>query len=136
MCMRLFMSDSLRPMDYSPPGTSYPWGFYRQEYWNALPCPLPGDLLNQGSNPGLPHCKQILYCLGHEGSPNEPVFHIKKRKEIQFINMCAQCMEKVSLKLKSFIQSESSYEKVKDWQYPQIRKCLKSVFHEPIVLSE
>ena len=23
----------------------------------------------QGSNPGLPHCRQILYQLGHKGSP-------------------------------------------------------------------
>ena len=25
----------------------------------------------QGSNLGLPHCRQILYCLSHQGSPNE-----------------------------------------------------------------
>ena len=24
----------------------------------------------QGSNPGLPHCRRILYQLGHEGSPS------------------------------------------------------------------
>jgi len=23
----------------------------------------------QGSNPGLPHCRQILYQLNHQGSP-------------------------------------------------------------------
>ena len=23
-------------------------GFFRQEYWSGLPCPLPGDLLNSG----------------------------------------------------------------------------------------
>ena len=33
-----------------------PMGFSRQEYWNELPCPCPGDL----SNPGLPHCRQIV----------------------------------------------------------------------------
>ena len=27
--------------------------FSRQEYWGGLPCPSPGDLPNQGSNPGL-----------------------------------------------------------------------------------
>ena len=26
--------------------------------------------LTQGSNLGLPHCRQILYCLGHQGSPS------------------------------------------------------------------
>ena len=86
-----------------------PWGFSRQEYWSALPCPPPGDLSNsgleprspalqadsllsetpeklmntgmgslsllqgifsiQGLNPGLWHCRKILYQLSHQGSP-------------------------------------------------------------------
>jgi len=25
----------------------------------------------QGSNPGLPHCRQILYQLSHKGSPED-----------------------------------------------------------------
>ena len=29
---------------------------------------LQGIFLTQGSNPGLPHCKQILYRLSHQGS--------------------------------------------------------------------
>ena len=43
--------------------------FSRQEYWSGLPCPPPGDFPTRGSNPGLPHCKWILYCLNHQGSP-------------------------------------------------------------------
>jgi len=30
---------------------------------------LQGIFPTQGSNPGLPHCGQILYQLSHEGSP-------------------------------------------------------------------
>ena len=30
---------------------------------------LQGILPTQGSNPGLPHCRQILYQLSHKGSP-------------------------------------------------------------------
>ena len=30
---------------------------------------LQGVFLTQGSNPGLPHCKQFLYHLSHQGSP-------------------------------------------------------------------
>ena len=55
-----------------------PWGVARQP-----PCPwnFPGkntgvvshSLLQifptQGSNPDLPHCRQIPYCLSHQGSP-------------------------------------------------------------------
>ena len=31
--------------------------------------PSPRDLPTQGSNPGLPHCKRILYQLSHKESP-------------------------------------------------------------------
>uniref|UniRef100_A0AAA9TN85 Actin-binding LIM protein 2 n=1 Tax=Bos taurus TaxID=9913 RepID=A0AAA9TN85_BOVIN len=48
-------------------------GFSRQEYWSGLPFPSPGDLPNPGSNPGLPHCRHMLYHLSHQGSPvSEP----------------------------------------------------------------
>ena len=30
---------------------------------------LQGIFPSQGSNPGLPHCGQILYCLNYQGSP-------------------------------------------------------------------
>ena len=32
----------------------------------GLPCPPPGNIPIQGSKPGLPHCRQILYCLSHQ----------------------------------------------------------------------
>ena len=35
--------------------------------WLAFP--LSGIFPTQGSNPGLPHCKWILYQLSHKGSP-------------------------------------------------------------------
>ena len=44
-------------------------GSSRQEYWSGLPCPPPGSL----PNPGLLHCRQILYHLSHQGSPTEPL---------------------------------------------------------------
>ena len=43
-------------------------GFSRQEYWSELPCPPPGIFPTQGLNPGLPHCRWILYHLSHQGS--------------------------------------------------------------------
>ena len=44
-------------------------GFSREEYWSGLPCPPPKDLPNPGIKPSLPHCRQILYNLSHQGSP-------------------------------------------------------------------
>ena len=32
---------------------------------------IPGDLPKLISNPGLPHCRQILYQLGHQGNPKK-----------------------------------------------------------------
>ena len=44
-------------------------GFSRQGYWSGLPFPSPGDPPDPGIEPGLPHCRQTLYCLSHQGSP-------------------------------------------------------------------
>ena len=35
----------------------------------SSPSLLQGIFPTQGSNPGLPHCRQILYCLSHQRSP-------------------------------------------------------------------
>ena len=43
-------------------------GFSRQEHWSGLPFPSPGDLSCQELNPGLLHCRQILYQLSHQGA--------------------------------------------------------------------
>ena len=40
--------------------------FSRQEYWSGLPFPSSGYLLTQELNPGLLHCKQILYHLSYQ----------------------------------------------------------------------
>ena len=50
--------------------------FSRQEYWSGLPCPSPGDLSDQVSNPcslGLLHCRWILYGLSHQRSQYIPM---------------------------------------------------------------
>ena len=39
--------------------------FSRQEYWNELPCPFPGDLPNLGIKPGFP-------ALQVDSLPSEP----------------------------------------------------------------
>jgi len=40
---------------------------------------LQGIFPTQGLNPGLPHCRQILYRLSHQGSP---MMRVKKTREI------------------------------------------------------
>ena len=41
------------PMDCTPPGSNV-HGFPRQEYWNGLPFPPPGDLPDPGIEPMSP----------------------------------------------------------------------------------
>ena len=43
-------------------------GTSRQEYWSSHFL-LQGVFPTQGSNPGLPHCRRILYHLSHQRSP-------------------------------------------------------------------
>ena len=38
---------------------------------------LQGIFPTEGSNPGLPHCRQILYCLSHRGSPRSHISQLK-----------------------------------------------------------
>ena len=40
-------------------------GFSRQEYWSGCHFLLQGILLTQESNPGLLHCRQIIYPLSY-----------------------------------------------------------------------
>ena len=54
------MSDSSWPHGLWPTKLFCPWGFSRQEYWSRLPCPPSGIFPPQGSNPSLPHCRQIF----------------------------------------------------------------------------
>ena len=58
------MSDSLQPSElYSP------WDSPGQYIAVGSLSLLQGIFLTQGSNPGLSHCRWILYQLNHKGSP-------------------------------------------------------------------
>ena len=51
------------------PWTTQSMEFFRLEYWNGKLCPFQGIFTTQGSNPGLPHCRWILYQLSHKENP-------------------------------------------------------------------
>ena len=46
-----------------------PWDFLSKSTGVGCRFLLQGIFLTQGSNPGLPHCRQTLYHLSHQGSP-------------------------------------------------------------------
>ena len=62
---RSVMSNSLRPY-----GLHSPWNSPGQNTGVDSFSLLQGIFPTQGSNPGLPHCRQILYQLSHKGSPH------------------------------------------------------------------
>ena len=54
----------------SPIGSSF-HGFFRQDYWSGWDYHsyLQGNLPDLGIEPDLPHCRQIIYHLSHQGNP-------------------------------------------------------------------
>ena len=57
------------PMDYSLPGSSVHENSPGKNTGMGCHAFLQGIFPTQGSNPGLPHCRQILHHLSHQGSP-------------------------------------------------------------------
>ena len=57
------------PMDDSPPSSSVYGDSLGKNTGVGYHALLQGIFLTQGSNPSLLHCRQILYCLSHQGSP-------------------------------------------------------------------
>ena len=53
---------------FATPWTTQSMEFSSPEYWSGQPFPSPGVFPTQGLNPGLPHCRWILYQLSHKGS--------------------------------------------------------------------
>ena len=52
-----------------PHGLYRPWNSPGQNTWVGSHSLLQGIFPTQGSNPGLTHCRRILYQLSHKGSP-------------------------------------------------------------------
>ena len=71
------MSDSLRPQGLQLSRLPCPWDFPGKNTGVGCYFLLQGVFPTQGQNPGLLHCRQIPYCLSHQGSPS-------KRRPLQF----------------------------------------------------
>ena len=63
------MPNSLLPMDSSLPGVSVHGDSQGKNTEMGCHALLQRIFLTQGLNPGLPHCRQILCYLSHQGSP-------------------------------------------------------------------
>ena len=66
---RRVVSDSLRPHRLWLSRRLYSWGSLGKNTGVGCHALLQGIFPTQGLNPGLLHCRQILYSLSHQGSP-------------------------------------------------------------------
>ena len=67
-----------------PHGLYSPWNSLGQNTGMGSFSLLLGISPTQGSNPGLPHCRQILYQLSHKGSP--PSRLVRKNSQLLFLS--------------------------------------------------
>ena len=70
-----------------------PWNSLGQNTGVGSRSLLQGIFPIQGSNPGLPHCRQILYQLSHQGSPEVDILNLPPKwyapnahRKFQFID--------------------------------------------------
>ena len=63
------VSDSFRPSGLYPTRLLCSWNSSGKNTGVVCHALLQGIFPTQGLNPGLPHCRQIFYCLSHQGSP-------------------------------------------------------------------
>ena len=112
------MSNSLRPH-----GLCSPWNSPGQNTGVDSLSLLQGIFATQGSNPGVPHCRQILYQLSHKGSPCDILYNNKMDElllysatwmNIPHITLSERCQPQkstywmISLKWRSKPQKNSS----------------------------
>ena len=76
------------PMDCSPARLLCPWDPPGKKTAVGSLSFLQEIFPDQGSNPGFPHCRQILYCLSHEESPGR--LRISQKREIRIVLTASQ----------------------------------------------
>ena len=77
LCLKCVQGSSLRESESCSVMSDYLWLHGLHSPWNSPGQNIGMDSLSllqgifpmQGLNPGLPHCRQILYQLSHQGSP-------------------------------------------------------------------
>ena len=88
------------PMAYSLRGSSVEWDSPGKNTRVGCHVLLQGIFSTQGSNPGLPHCRQTLYPLSHQGIPFLLLFKIYIGISSETLNGSKQT--KTRFELKSF----------------------------------
>ena len=99
--------------------------FSRQSYWSGLWFPSQGNFPTQGSNLGLPHCRQTVNCLSHQGSLIRCV-----QIAICLGGQVKDCTILISLSFPTFFSFPSRYTPVQDISLSELQLYANTVsFH-------
>ena len=80
------VSNPLQPHGLQPSRFLCPWDFPGNSTGVDCHFLLQGIFPTQGSNPGLPHCRQMLYCLSHQGSPIRQLLNQENKQAFSSLN--------------------------------------------------
>ena len=111
--------------------------FSRPEYWNGSHSLLQGIFPTQGSNPGLRHCRWILYQLSHQGSQKEIKNSNKKgsltewRKTFPNDVSDKELISKISKELTQLNIKKPQITQLKHWQRTRIDIFQRRHTHGP-----
>ena len=112
MCACSAVSDSLQPMDCSPPRSSVHGIFQSRIDWKKLPFPTPGDLLNPGIKPVAPMSPMSPALVGRFFTSsatweahNKACIFIKSKKGREGKSKNATCKAKFSMNAHKFHMS-------------------------------
>ena len=79
-------------MDCGPPGSSVHGILQDKNTGVGCHFLLQGIFPTQVLNPGLLHCRQILYCLSHQGSPVSALNHSYSAPGNSYFNICVDIL--------------------------------------------
>ena len=121
-CLRAGSRLTLRPRGLQPTRLLCPWAFPGKNTGVGCHFLLQGIFPTQGSNPGLLHCRQILYQLSQQGSPWMSRVYIKTGRKPGGTEKC-----KFSMDWKRCFFLASSLRLGRFWNFPRLMFYLSSL---------
>ena len=119
------------PMDCSLPDSPSK-GFPRQDYWNGLPFPPPGDLTNPGIEPRDRTHISCVSCIGRQ------IFYLRQSCDFTIILICFKTYEPPSiLQPREYPRQEDNtgcLRSFKEWVLIFLKLC--SNFKERVILAK
>ena len=80
--------------------------FSKEEYFSGFLFPSPGGLPVPGINPGLPHCRHILYHLSQQGRKTHKFYEKWERNVLVLcLGNIIQCYIRIIIRIKSILSS-------------------------------